>query len=385
MYFDMSNSPATFQSYMNDIFEDPILKGWILVYMDDILVFAKAIEELNKRTEAVLDIMEEQGLHLKPEKCQFQKRQIEFLGSVISEKGVDTESGKVQAIVEWLPPKDLKGLQQFLGFANYYRTFIEGYSHIVTPLTNLTRKNVPFTWDERCDDAMGKLKMAFITKPILRIYDWKLPTVLETDASYYAMGAVLLQKQLDDDKWHPIAYRSQAFNGAERNYDVHDRELLSFVRAVQHWEHYLLGIPFEWHTDHRNLTYFMEKQDLTSRQHRWSQVISQYNYTPHHREGKKMYLTDPMSRQIQHKVGEADDEQNKQILVIDPDRIRYMSTQTVLLKEEDLLDRIRKCDKIDDSLKSAVETVRKNRVIAGKHGPADWAVENGILRYKGYI
>ena len=175
------------------------------------------------------------------------------------------------------------------------------------------------------------------------------------------------------------------FNGAERNYDVHDRELLAFVHAIQHWEHYLLSIPFEWHTDHRNLTYFMEKQDLTSRQHRWSQVMSQYNYTPHHREGKKMYLTDPMSRQIQHKVGEADDEQNKQILVIDPDRIRYMSTQTVLLKEEDLLDRIRKCDKIDDSLKSAVETVRKNEVIAGKHGLADWAVENGILHYKGYI
>ena len=121
---------------------------------------------------------------------------------------------------------------------------------------------------------MGKLEMAFITKLILRIYDWKLPTVSETDASYYAMGAVLLQKQLDDDKWHPIAYQSQAFNGAGRNYDVHDRELLSFVHAVQHWEHYLLGIPFEWHTDHRNLTYFMEKQDLTGRQHRWLQVMS---------------------------------------------------------------------------------------------------------------
>ena len=264
MYFGMSNSPATFQAYMNDIFEKLILEGWILVYMDDILVFAKTLEELNQRTKAVMDVMEVQELHLKPEKCQFQKQQIEFLGSVITPKGVDTESGKVKAILEWLPPKNLKGLQQFLGFANYYRTFIEGYSHIVTPLTNLTRKNVPFVWDEQCDAAMGQLKMAFATKPILRIYDWKLPTVLETGASYYAMGAVLLQKQLDDDKWHPVAYRSQTFNGAERNYGVHDRELLSFVRAIQHWEHYLLGIPFEWHTDHRNLTYFMAKQDLTS-------------------------------------------------------------------------------------------------------------------------
>ena len=159
--------------------------------------------------------MEAQELHLKPEKCQFQKQQIEFLGSVITPKGVDTESGKVKAILEWLPPKNLKGWQQFLGFANYYQTFIEGYSHIVTPLTNLTRKNVPFVWDEQCDAAMGQLKMAFVTKPILRIYDWKLPTVLETDASYYAIGAVLLQKQLDDDKWHPVAYRSQAFNEAK--------------------------------------------------------------------------------------------------------------------------------------------------------------------------
>ena len=166
--------------------------------------------------------------------------------------------------------------------------FIEGYSHIVAPLVHLTRKKVPYIWDENCNRAMTTLKDAFSTKPILRIYNWRLPTVLETESSYYAMGTVLLQKQMDDDKWHPVAYRSQAFNGAERNYDVHDRELLSFVRALQQWEHYLMGIPFEWHTDHRNLTYFMTKQDLTSRQHRWARIISQFNYTAHHREGKKM-------------------------------------------------------------------------------------------------
>ena len=110
MYFGMSNSPATFQAYMNDIFEKLILEGRILVYMDDILVFAKTLEELNQRTKAVMDVMEAQELHLKPEKCQFQKQQIEFLGSVITPKGVDTESGNVKAILEWLPPKNLKGL-----------------------------------------------------------------------------------------------------------------------------------------------------------------------------------------------------------------------------------------------------------------------------------
>lgn len=180
--------------------------------------------------------------------------------------------------------------------------------------------------------------------------------MLETDSSYYATGAVLLQKQLDDDKWHPVAYRSRAFNGAERNYDIHDWELLSFVRAIQHWEHY---IPFEWNTDYHNLTYFMEKQDLTSRQHMWSQVISQYNYTPHHKEGMKMYLTEPMSRQIQHKVEEGNDNQNKQIQVLNPAWIRHMSEQSMILKEEDLLERIQKCNKIDKALKEAITTIKK--------------------------
>ena len=125
MYSGMSNIPAMFQAYMNDIFEKLILEGWILVYMDDILVFAKTLEELNQRTKAVMDVMEAQELHLKPEKCQFQKQQIEFLGSVTTPKGADTESGKVKAILEWLPPKNLKGLQQFLGFANYCQSLLK--------------------------------------------------------------------------------------------------------------------------------------------------------------------------------------------------------------------------------------------------------------------
>ena len=130
--------------------------------------------------------MKREDLHLKPEKCHFQKDKIKFLGSVTSAQGIDAESGKVKAIVEWIPSKDLKGLQQFLGFANYYRTFIEGYSHIVTPLVHLTRKKVPYVWDDNCHHAMTTLKEAFSTKPILRIYNWRLPTILQCATKPFA-------------------------------------------------------------------------------------------------------------------------------------------------------------------------------------------------------
>ena len=157
------------------------------------------------------------------------------------------------------------------------------------------------------------------------------------------------------------------------------------MRAVQHWEHYLLGIPFEWHTDHRNLTYFMEKQDLTSRQHRWSQVISQYNYTPHHREGKKMYLTDPMSRQIQHKVDEGNDMENQQIQIIFPEFIKATRSYVTIAKDKDLLDRIRASSQIDDTLKEAVTKVKSSKHLTGKDVIPEWEMVDGLLWYKGFI
>ena len=119
------------------------------------------------------------------------------------------------------------------------------------------------------------------------------------DASEYAMGMVLLQKQPDNEHWHPVCYRSQAFTETKRNYDVFDRELLSIIRALEEWQHYLQGIPFELHSDHKNLLYWLKKRDISRRQKRWADILGTYNYTLHHKPGKTMYQSNALSRQIQ--------------------------------------------------------------------------------------
>lgn len=228
MFFGLCNSPATFQAMMDSILKDPLHKSWIIVYMDDILIFAKNKEDLTKYTNEVLKILDQHDLFLKTEKCLFYQREIEFLGLRVSEGKVSMDPVKLSGIRDWPIPTSTKGLRSFLGFGNFYRKFIRNYSQIAGPLNDLLRKGIPFSWNENAQKAFDELKKRFTEEPVLCMPDSTKPFEIECDASNYASGAVLYQKDMNGDR-HPCSFISKTFSPAERNYEIYDRELLAVI------------------------------------------------------------------------------------------------------------------------------------------------------------
>jgi hypothetical protein len=257
MFFGLTNSPATFQSMMNAVFADLIDTGQVVIYMDDILIFTKDRTTHKKLVQLVLQRLQDNNLFLKPEKCSFYQTRIEYLGLVISHNSIEMDEGKLSAIKDWPIPRRLKDVQSFLGFGNFYQRFIARFSEIAQPLYALTKKGTTWNWDNACQQAFDKLKQAFITAPVLVMPNTTQPFRVETDASGYAMGAVLSQQD-EEGKWHPCAFLSQSMAPAERNYNIYDKELLAIIRALEEWRHYLEGADHTVKiiTDHKNLSYF---------------------------------------------------------------------------------------------------------------------------------
>lgn len=234
MPFGMTNSPATFQHFMNDIFRDMADK-FVVVYLDDILIFSKDPREHSKHVRLVLQRLRDHNLHIKLEKCTFHTDTIEYLGFVVSPQGISMDSEKTKAIRDWPVPRNVRDIQSFLGFANFYRRFIDNYSKITVPLTRLTRKDIPFKWGPPAQEAFEQLKRAFEHTPILAHFDPTAHIVVETDASDYAIGCILSQILPGDNDLHPIAFHSRTMSQAEVNYDIYDKELLAIFAAFEHW------------------------------------------------------------------------------------------------------------------------------------------------------
>ena len=264
MTFGLCNAPATFQSFMNNIFSDLIDEGHTVIYLDDILLFHTSLDNLHALTHRTLARLQEYDLFLKPEKCSFDQTSIEYLGVIISQSQVQMDPAKLSGITAWPTPHNLKQLQSFLGFCNFYRRFIQNYSAIAHDLFALTKKNTPYLWSPTCEKAFKALIHAFTTAPVLALPEPNQPYRLSTDASDYALVAILEQPDLLN-RWHPVAFFSKSMQPAELNYDIHDKELLAIVRALEAFHHYLEGHPdpFEVWTDHNNLSYFRTKQKLT--------------------------------------------------------------------------------------------------------------------------
>ena len=198
------------------------------------------------------------------EKCEFHIQTMEYLGFILLPSGLTMDEKKVRTITEWLTPQKVKDIQSFLGFCNFYRCFINNYSHIVVPLTRLTHKNTLWVFSKDCQKSFNTLKTAFCSAPILSHYIPGQPLIVETDASDYALVAIL-STIAPDGEMHPIAFHSRTFVGAELNYDTHDKELLAIFDAFHQWRHYPEGseIPIQVITDHKNLEYFTTTKILT--------------------------------------------------------------------------------------------------------------------------
>jgi RNase H-like domain found in reverse transcriptase/Reverse transcriptase (RNA-dependent DNA polymerase)/Integrase zinc binding domain/Chromo (CHRromatin Organisation MOdifier) domain len=296
MPFGLTNAPASCQRLINDTLHE-YLDIFVVAYLDDILIFSKTKNEHIEHVRKVLDKLSEKSLLLEPDKCEFHQEELEFVGFIIGRNGVKMSPRKIEAVRDWPRPTTVKEVQAFLGFANFYRRFIENYSKVAVPLTELTRKDQPFEWTKQAETAFEGLKARFITEPILAIFDPKQQIILETDASDFAIGACL--GQIDEQgKLRPVAYYSRKLTPAELNYDVHDKELLAIVVAFKQWRVHLEGPTHTvkvW-TDHKNLTTFTTTKILNRRQVRWSEELSAYNFTITYRKGSENARADALSR-----------------------------------------------------------------------------------------
>ncbi len=222
---------------MNDIFRD-YMDEFVMVYLDDILIFSKDQEIHDKHVWLVLATLREHGLYAKLEKCEFDKSSVAFLDYVIFPDGIFMDKSKVETIQCWATPSSVKDVQRFLGFANFYRRFIKGYSKITTSLITLTCKDKPFSWNPTAQAAFDTLKMAFTSAPILIHPDLAKPFIVETDASDFALGAILSQFRIDG-LLHPVVFYSRKLTSAEINFQVYDKELLAIITAFEQWRPYL--------------------------------------------------------------------------------------------------------------------------------------------------
>jgi len=271
MPFGLTNAPASLQRWMNEILSE-YLDIFCVAYLDDILIFSQNLEDQRRHVRTILRRVEETGLMLKASKCEFHTTEIEYLGYVISPQGLQMDEEKIRTIKEWKELTNVKGIQSFLGFANFYRRFIQDYSQITTPLTRLTRKEVSWEWGNEQQMAFDTLKTAMVTEPILQHFDLERLVTIETDASDYAIGALCSQPD-DNGILHPVAYYSRKLKDPEPNYNIHDKELLVIVDALRKWDTYCktTGPKITILTDHKNLEYWKTKKDLNLWQARWGE------------------------------------------------------------------------------------------------------------------
>ena len=229
MFFGLTNSLATFQTMMDRIFEDLISEGVVVVYLDDILIFTKTLDEHQKVVCHIMELLQKHGLSLKLEKCEFEKTSIEYLRVVVSQDSVKMDPAKVAGVYKWPTLSNKKEVQSFLGFTNFYWRFIEGFSHIAQPLFDLTKGDSMFKWLSEEQLAFDTLKDKITSTLILALPDNSRPYQVEADSFNFTTGAVLSQQDLEDKKWHPIAFLSKSLSLVERNYEIHNKEMLAIV------------------------------------------------------------------------------------------------------------------------------------------------------------
>lgn len=319
MPFGLTNAPAIFQRMMLKIFSD-MIDLFIVVYLDDILIYSSNEHEHVDHVRRVLNRLAEHKLYAKFDKCEFHTPSVEFLGFILSEGCVAMDPKKIKAVAEWPIPSTVKEIQSFLGFINFYRRFIRDFSKIAIPLVALTKKNVVFLWTNKCTDAFNELKSLVTTAPILRAVNPLLPFVLHTDASDFALGAVLSQQCPDSNSPHPVAFYSRKLLPAECNYTIHDKELLSIVASFQHWRHYLCGSPhiIDVLSDHKNLVFFKDSRFLRPRHARWNLLLSEFNFRISFCAGPLNLAADALSRRGDYLEGEDRSSNKHEITLLPP-------------------------------------------------------------------
>lgn len=330
--------------------------------------------------------MEQHKLYLWPDKCEFERTTVEYLGVIISHNSVAMDPVKIAGVAEWPEPTNKKEVQSFLGFTNFYHWFIKDFSHHAQPLFDLTHNDSKWHWEADEQSAFDGLKRSVTSAPVLISPDPTKPFRIEADSFDFATGAVLSQVSAEDDKWHPVAFLSKSLSPVERNYEIHNKEMLAIIRSLQEWRHFMEGAEHQveiW-TNHKNLEYFMSAKQLNRRQARWSLDLACFDFMLHHRPGKSMGKPDALSRRADHGTGMGD---NSNITLLAPKLfvVRALEGLEFAGPELDILRDIRKGVKKleEEPIAKAIEQLRKSSTRSLRSG--EWSDRDGLLYFRSCI
>jgi len=393
MTFRLCNAPATFQTFMDTQFANFLATGKVVIYLDDILIMAQTLVELVKLTHGILQHLLDLDLYLQPKKCSFNQTSVEYLGLIISKGELHMDPVKLTAVTNWPTPKTMKEVQKFLGLGNFYCCFVKNYSALAQPLFNLTKKDVPFHWDQAEEQAFCNLQSALTSAPVLILPDYDKPFTLITDTSDYTTGSILEQEDAFGCS-HPVAYFSKSLQPTERNYKIHDKELLAIIHSLKHFHHYLQGNKHctMIFLDHMNLQYFTTKQTLTCQQSQWSLFLATYDFIIIPKPGK-LNKADALSRHPDYKEGIASKNADQILLTMDkflliPDTFQiHILHNTAIPTGMDLdlraaLQEGIKADRVTGEKLRSMLTSGPRHITKGLQ---EWNYKDGLFLYKGLV
>ena len=288
MSFGLTNAPAVFMDLMNSIFR-PYLDLFVIVFIDDILVYSRSKVEHANHLRAVLQVLRDRELYAKFSKCEFWLDSVAFLGHIVSDAGIAIDTQKIEAVKTWPRPMTPTEVRSFLGLAGYYRRFVEGFSSLSAPLTKLTQKAAKFQWTEACEHSFQELKDRLTSAPVLALPEGSEGYAVYCDASRVGLGCVLMQHG------KVIAYASRLLRKHEKNYLTHDLELAAVVHALKISRHYLYGVHVDIFTDHKSLEYIFRQKELNLRQRRWLELLKDYDVDILYHPGKANVVADALS------------------------------------------------------------------------------------------
>ncbi|WVY99024.1 hypothetical protein V8G54_031175 [Vigna mungo] len=375
MPFGVTNAPAIFMDYMNRIFRS-CLDKFVVVFIDDILIYSKNREEHVEHLRIALEILREHQLYGKLSKCEFWLSEVQFLGHVISAQGISVDPAKIEVVLKWERPTSVTEVRSFVGLAGYYRRFVKDFSKIVGPLTQLTRKDQPFVWTDQCEASFKDMKQRLTTAPVLIIPDTDKAFEVYCDASYQGLGCVLMQNR------RPVAYASRQLKIHERNYPTHDIELAAVVFALKTWRHYLYGAKFQVFSDHKSLKYLFDQKELNMRQRRWMEYLKDYDFELLYHPGKANVVANVSRKRVQMSALMI-----KELELIE--KLRDMNLSVRLGQDHMWCSHLTITSSFLEQVKSEQEIDLELQRIVGLLGTdqaKDFALcQNGILRFRGRV
>ncbi|GKC51128.1 reverse transcriptase domain-containing protein [Tanacetum coccineum] len=326
MPFRLTNAPAVFMDLMNRVCK-PYLDKFIIVFIDDILIYSRNKEEHANHLRIILELLKKDKLYTKFSKCDFWIRIVQFLGHLINSQGLHVDPAKIEAVKNWTSPTTPIEIRQFLGLAGYYRRFIKDFLKIAKSLTELTQKNKKYIWGENQESAFQLLKQKLCEDIILALLEGNDDFFVYCDASHQGLGAVLMQRE------KVIAYASRQLKPNEENYTTHDLELGVVVFALKIWRHYLYGTKCTVFTDHKSLQHILDQKELNMRQRRWLELLADYDCEIRYHPGKANVVADALSQKERIKPLRV----RSLVMTIHPKLpSQILKAQTEALKEENI-------------------------------------------------